>query len=81
MPQIDRSIVKERAGRLRETGALALMRHLEGEVGARRRVLVESRHIGRTEQFTAVKLVAPREPGTILDLTIGGHDETQLLAA
>jgi threonylcarbamoyladenosine tRNA methylthiotransferase MtaB len=81
MPQIDRSIVKQRAGRLREIGALALMRHLEGEVGVRRRVLVESRHTGRTEQFTAVKLVAPREPGTILDLTIGGHDETQLLAA
>ncbi|MFY9841066.1 MAG: tRNA (N(6)-L-threonylcarbamoyladenosine(37)-C(2))-methylthiotransferase MtaB [Xanthobacteraceae bacterium] len=81
MPQIDRSIVKKRARRLREIGALALRRHLEGEVGARRRVLVESRHAGRTEQFTAVKLGAPREPGTILDLRIGGHDETQLLAA
>jgi threonylcarbamoyladenosine tRNA methylthiotransferase MtaB len=81
MPQIDRSIVKQRAGRLREIGALVLMRHLEGEVGVRRRVLVESRHTGRTEQFTAVKLVEPREPGSILDLTIGGHDETQLLAA
>jgi threonylcarbamoyladenosine tRNA methylthiotransferase MtaB len=81
MPQIDRSIVKERARRLREIGALALMRHLAGEVGARRRVLVESRHVGRTEQFTAVRLAAPREPGTVLDLRIGGHDETQLLAA
>jgi threonylcarbamoyladenosine tRNA methylthiotransferase MtaB len=81
MPQNDRSIVKERARRLRETGALALMRHLEGEVGARRRVLVESRHAGRTEQFTAVKLATPREPGSVLHLRIGGHDETQLLAA
>jgi threonylcarbamoyladenosine tRNA methylthiotransferase MtaB len=81
MPQIDRSVVKERARRLREIGALALMRHLGGEVGARRRVLVESRHAGRTEQFTAVKLAAPGEPGTILELRIGGHDETQLLAS
>jgi threonylcarbamoyladenosine tRNA methylthiotransferase MtaB len=81
MPQIDRSIVKERARRLRERGALALTRHLEGEVGARRRVLVESQHAGRTEQFTAVKLAAPAEPGTILDLGIASHDGRQLLAA
>jgi threonylcarbamoyladenosine tRNA methylthiotransferase MtaB len=81
MPQIDRGIVKERARRLRERGALALTRHLEGEVGARRRALVESQHAGRTEQFTAVKLAAPAEPGTILDLGIASHDGRQLLAA
>jgi threonylcarbamoyladenosine tRNA methylthiotransferase MtaB len=81
MPQIDRSIVKERARRLRECGALALTRHLGSEIGARRRVLVESRHIGRTEQFTAVRLAAPAEPGNILELTMAGHDGTQLLAA
>jgi threonylcarbamoyladenosine tRNA methylthiotransferase MtaB len=81
MPQLDRSIVKQRARCLRERGALALRRHLDGEVGARRRVLVESRHAGRTEQFTAVKLAAPAEPGTILDLGIAGHDGRQLLAA
>jgi threonylcarbamoyladenosine tRNA methylthiotransferase MtaB len=66
---------------LRERGALALTRHLEGEVGARRRALVESQHAGRTEQFTAVKLATPAEPGTILDLGIAGHDGRQLLAA
>ena len=81
MPQLDRSIVKERARRLRERGTLALTRHLEGEVGARRRVLVESRLAGRTEQFTAVKLAAPAEPGTILDLDIASHDGSRLLAA
>jgi len=81
MPQIDRSTVKERARRLRACGALALRRHLDTEVGARRRVLVESHHAGRTEQFTAVKLAAPAEPGNVLELTIGGHDGTQLLAA
>jgi len=81
MPQIDGSVVKERARRLRECGALALTRHLDGEVGARRRVLTESRHIGRTEHFTAVKLAAPAEPGTIVELTIAAHDGAQLLAA
>ena len=62
-------------------GALALRRHLDGEVGATRRVLTESRGIGRTEQFTQVVLATPAEPGAILDLEIAAHDGRQLLAA
>jgi threonylcarbamoyladenosine tRNA methylthiotransferase MtaB len=81
MPQLTSAIVRERARRLRETGALALRRHLDGEIGARRRVLVESDYIGRTEQFTAVKLSAAAPPGTIVECTIADHDDRQLLAA
>ena len=81
MPQLDRAIVKERARRLRERGALALRAHLDAEVGATRRVLVESDATGRTEQFTAVKLSRPVAPGRIVDLTIAAHDGRQLLAA
>jgi threonylcarbamoyladenosine tRNA methylthiotransferase MtaB len=36
--------------------AEALARHLQGDVGATRRVLTERGGIGRTEQFTAVRL-------------------------
>jgi threonylcarbamoyladenosine tRNA methylthiotransferase MtaB len=81
MPQLPRDVVKERARRLRERGALALRRHLDGEVGATRRVLTESQEIGRTEQFTPVRLKTPVEPGNILDLTMAAHDGRQLLAA
>jgi threonylcarbamoyladenosine tRNA methylthiotransferase MtaB len=81
MPQVAREVVKERARRLREKGAAALARHLAREVGAQRRVLAESRTLARTEQFTPVQLRAPIEPGTIVDLTIAGHDGRQLLAA
>jgi threonylcarbamoyladenosine tRNA methylthiotransferase MtaB len=81
MPQLDRGIVKERARRLRERGAAALRRHLDGEVGATRRVLTETDDRGRTEQFTLVRLAAPAAPGNILDLKIGAHDGRQLLAA
>ena len=81
MPQIDRAVVKERARRLRERGALALRRHLDAEVGATRRVLTESRDTGHTEQFTKVLLATPAEPGAILDLKIAAHDGRQLLAA
>ena len=41
----------------------------------------ESNGIGRTEQFTPVRLAAPTEPGMMLDLTIAGHDGRHLLAA
>ena len=81
MPQLPRGVVKERAKRLRECGAAALSHHLDGEIGATRRVLTESSDTGRTEQFTLVKLAAPAAPGQILDLTMAAHDGRQLLAA
>ncbi len=81
MPQLDRAVVKDRAWRLRAAGALALTRHLEAEVGQTRRVLTESDKVGRTEQFTPVKLAAPAPPGSIVDLKMAGHDGRQLLAA
>jgi len=81
MPQVARAEVKERARRLREKGAAALGRHLAGEVGARRSVLVETHEIGRTEHFTPVRLNVAAEPGAIVELTMAGHDGRSLLAA
>jgi threonylcarbamoyladenosine tRNA methylthiotransferase MtaB len=81
MPQLPRAIAKERARRLRARGAMALRRHLDAEVGATRRVLMESDARGRTAQFTPVKLATLAAPGTILDLRISAHDGRQLLAA
>ncbi len=81
MPQVAGDVVRERAWRLREKGEAALRRHLDGEVGARRRVLTERGGIGRTPQFTPVRLAAPVEPGLMLDVAVAGHDGRQLLAA
>jgi threonylcarbamoyladenosine tRNA methylthiotransferase MtaB len=81
MPQVDREVIRDRARRLRERGALALARHLDSEIGSTRRVLTESREGGRTEQFTKVRLTRPAEPGQILDLKMAAHDGRQLLAA
>jgi threonylcarbamoyladenosine tRNA methylthiotransferase MtaB len=81
MPQVARDIVKDRARRLRERGQRALMLHLDSEIGATRRVLVEGAVAGRTEQFTKVRLNQQAEPGQIFDLKIAGHDGRQLLAA
>jgi threonylcarbamoyladenosine tRNA methylthiotransferase MtaB len=81
MPQLDRAIVKERAQRLRAKGEGAFTRHLEAQRGATRLVLTERGGIGRTEQFTAVRLAGPVEPGIFLDLKIADHNGRELLAA
>jgi threonylcarbamoyladenosine tRNA methylthiotransferase MtaB len=81
MPQIRREVIKQRARRLREKGADALRLHLDSQIGARLRVLSESRELGRTEQFTPIKLAAPTEPGIVLDIVVAGHDGEKLIAA
>ncbi|MEA2873322.1 MAG: threonylcarbamoyladenosine tRNA methylthiotransferase MtaB [Hyphomicrobiales bacterium] len=81
MPQVPPPVRKDRARLLRDAGAAALRRHLDNEVGARRRVLTESNGIARTEQFTPVRLVSPTGPGHMLDLTIATHDGKHLIAA
>jgi threonylcarbamoyladenosine tRNA methylthiotransferase MtaB len=81
MPQVKREIVKERARRLRDKGNQVLSRHLDGELGARRWILAESAYGGRTQHFIAVRLSSPAEPGAIVERTITGREEQQLLAA
>ena len=81
MPQLDRTVIKERARCLRERGEAVLRAHLDGQVGLHHAVLTERGGIGRTEQFTPVRLSSPLAPGMILDLKVAGHDGRQLLAA
>jgi threonylcarbamoyladenosine tRNA methylthiotransferase MtaB len=81
MPQVPMPIRKERAARLRELGAKRLARHLDREIGARRRVLAETNNVGRTEHFTPVRLGVSNEPGAMLDVSIAAHDGRQLIAA
>jgi len=81
MAQLPRTVVKERARRLRERGEIALRGHLDNEIGTTRQVLTEAYESGRTEHFTKVRLAAPVEPGRIVELKINGHDGRQLLAA
>ncbi len=81
MPQLDRSLVKERARRLREKGESALAAHLEGQVGMKRTVLAESRALGRTEQFVPVRLNSAVQPGEIAEVRISGHNGRELMAA
>ncbi len=80
MPQVDRRIVKERAARLRAAGEGALTRHLDGEIGARRSILVETPGQGRTEQFTLARVPGDAATGATIAARITGHDGRRLIA-
>jgi threonylcarbamoyladenosine tRNA methylthiotransferase MtaB len=81
MPQVDRTVIKDRARRLRERGEAALRAHLQTKIGSRQRVLAEQGTSARTEQFTRVRLAEPIASGRIIDVAISAHDGQQLIAA
>ena len=81
MPQVDRTVIKDRARRLRQRGDAALSAHLQAQVGARRQVLTESHAAGYTEQFSRVRFAMPVEAGRIIEVAIIGHDGRELMAA
>ena len=80
MPPVDGAIIKERARRLRQKGAAALNSYLDAQIGRRAEVLMETNGLGRTEQFTAVK-VADALPGRLIDVRITGHDGERLIGS
>ncbi|MEI4484868.1 tRNA (N(6)-L-threonylcarbamoyladenosine(37)-C(2))-methylthiotransferase MtaB [Frigidibacter sp. MR17.14] len=80
MPQVKGPAIKDRAARLRAAGDTALQRHLAAQVGRSHRVLTEGPRLGRTEQFTEVAFDTDQPEGTILDLTIRGHQGGRLSA-
>jgi threonylcarbamoyladenosine tRNA methylthiotransferase MtaB len=74
MPQVDRAVVKDRARRLREAGDLALVRHLDRQVGRTVHALVEREGLARAPDFTEIAFRGEAEAGSIVPLTITGHD-------
>lgn len=79
MPQVDRTVVKDRAARLRAAGDAAYRRHLDALVGTRQRILVEREDIGRAEGFTLAVLNGGK-PGDVIEAAISGHDGERLIA-
>nr|WP_281410836.1 tRNA (N(6)-L-threonylcarbamoyladenosine(37)-C(2))-methylthiotransferase MtaB [Rhizobium binae] len=84
MPQLDRSLVKDRAARLRAAGHRLYQSHLDGMVGTRQWLLVENNGLAHTENFTLVAADGLR-PGELVPATITGHNgrhlDMQLTAA
>jgi threonylcarbamoyladenosine tRNA methylthiotransferase MtaB len=79
MPQVDGTVIRERAARLREKGATAYAAHLASEVGAVRNLLVENGGIGRTEYFTLAEIAGPK-PGAMVAARITGLTGRGLIA-
>ena len=79
MPQVAGPVIKERARRLRAAGEAALRKRLASEIGAVRKVLIESAALGRTEHFLPVA-ISGETPGVVRRLAIGGHDGARLTA-
>ncbi|MEM7460213.1 MAG: tRNA (N(6)-L-threonylcarbamoyladenosine(37)-C(2))-methylthiotransferase MtaB [Pseudomonadota bacterium] len=81
MPQLEKSVIKDRATRLRAAGQAALHQHLEGHVGRETQVLVERDLQGRLPDFTPVSFeTVSTEAGRPIRARIIGHDTTRLKA-
>jgi len=80
MPQLDRQTIKARAKRLREKGACALRKHFTAQTGRKAAVLMETQNMGRTPDFSPVFLEGICAPGTIVNVTVTGHNDACLQA-
>jgi threonylcarbamoyladenosine tRNA methylthiotransferase MtaB len=80
MPQLPRAVVKARAERLRAAGEEALRRHLDARIGRTVHGLVEREGLARAEDFTEVAFEGLAQAGSIVPLTITGHDGRKALA-
>ena len=80
MPQLQGPEIKARAAQLRAAGDAALQRHLTAQIGKPHKILMESRRMGRTEQFTEVQLATDQPEGQILQACITGSRDNHLLA-
>ena len=80
MPAVNGNDIKARAARLRAVGAAQVNRHLEAQLGKTHHILMESEHMGRTEQFTEVNFERAQPEGQIVTTAILGNNKTQLCA-
>jgi threonylcarbamoyladenosine tRNA methylthiotransferase MtaB len=76
--QVNGTLIKERAAKLRAAGDKQVARHLKAQIGKTHHILMENPHMGRTEQFTEVTFAAPQTEGEILRARILGTQGTQL---
>ena len=79
MPQIDGRTIKSRAELLRSLGKKVRSKHLKEQIGRKHKVLMESSVLGRTEQFAEVLFASPKQEGSIVDATISGASNSQLM--
>ncbi len=80
MPQVNGKSIKTRAAQLRQIGQSQVTAHLEKQIGQTHNILMESPHMGRTEQFTEVRFAKDQPLSQIVRKTITGIADHQLTA-
>ncbi len=78
--QVNGTVIKTRAARLRAAGEIQVAKHLQAQIGKTHHILMESAQMGRTEQFTEVAFDTLQPEGQIVTSTITGYTATQLKA-
>jgi threonylcarbamoyladenosine tRNA methylthiotransferase MtaB len=81
MPPVAKPVVKERAARLREKGAVALASRMQSLVHTGQTVLVEKPGVGRTACFAHVQIEAGAMLGAFVPARIIAATPTHLIAA
>jgi threonylcarbamoyladenosine tRNA methylthiotransferase MtaB len=80
MPQLEQPVIKQRAQKLRTAGEKRLHDFLTKQNGERRALLMETAHMGRTEQFATAQIVEAAAPGEIVMAEVTGLTGTTLQA-
>ena len=81
MPQVGRGMARERAARLREANARRRHAWLDRLTGSATTMLVErDGRTGHAENFAALTLTAPAEPGAIVPVRAGARDGDRMIA-
>lgn len=84
MPQVDLSVRKDRAARLRELGEQQVQKFLKHHQNARRFVVIEQGRVGRSEHFAEIHLNADFPAGQLVEvetLEVSGGKLTGKVAA
>jgi threonylcarbamoyladenosine tRNA methylthiotransferase MtaB len=80
MPQVDRSIGKDRAARLRAKGEAAVSSYYATLLGSEQDLLVEKSGMGRTQSFAPVHFAGEATAGSFVRSRITGATPTHLIA-
>jgi threonylcarbamoyladenosine tRNA methylthiotransferase MtaB len=80
MPAVNGAVIKRRAGLLRAAGEAQVQRHLSAQQGKPHHILMESAHMGRTEQFAEVHFAQAQTEGEIVTAPVQHTGEPHLTA-
>ena len=79
MPQVNGVQIKDRAKVLRKLGSDQVSKHLNSQVGRCHSILMESKTMGRTEQFAEVEFKNPQMAGSITFAKIQSLSNNKLI--